>query len=235
MPESNSIAPETTATTKHLRRLFRFSLGRMLLVLFVACLIGSHLRTSWLLYDANRTLKQYRTEFGHLSIEDPTKVYAIAVDPHQELTWQWRVYIPPGEKYELCSIYREIPGIRYQPDEFKFPKQRSTHYSLVDGELLITLSIQRDGQNRWRFHELVTDNTGYRNHQSWGIRDEDMAPIISDKILQSHRGILKGSPQQTFDINSNVLLLKLRAPSSTNTDPGEATDGLMFWLSPVGS
>lgn len=232
MSESSVTKSEIESSPRRRRR-FRFSLGSMTLVLFVICLIGSHLRTSWLLYDANRTLRQYRTEFGHLSIEDPTKVYVIAVDPHHELTWQWRVYIPPGAQYELCSIYREIPGINHQPDALKFPKERSSHYPVSNGELLITLSIQRDGQDRWRFHRLITNDSGERSDMSWGIRDEDMAPLISDKTFKSERGIFKGGPQQTFDLGSNILLLKHRATPSTNTDFTEVTDGMMFWLSPV--
>lgn len=233
MPESNSLVPEVKTPAERPPRRFRFSLGGMILFLFVICLIGSHLRTSWLLYDANQTLKRYRTEFGHLSIEDPTKIYVLAVDPHQELTWQWRVYIPPGEKYELCSICRDIPGITFQPDNLKFPKQRSSHYPIEDGELLITISIQRDGQDRWRFHRVLQNAQGERSDMSWGVRDEDMAPIISDKTVKDMRGTFLGTSQMAFDVGNNVLLLKFQARPSMTTVTEDETAGLMFWLSPV--
>ncbi|RCS41044.1 hypothetical protein DTL42_20860 [Bremerella cremea] len=233
MPEPNSLVPEVKAPTERPPRQFQFSLGGMIVFLLVICLIGSHLRTSWLLYDANQTLKRYRTEFGHLSIQDPSRTYVLAVDPHQELTWQWRVYIPPGQKHELCSIFRDIPVIEHEPDDLAFPKQRSSHQPIDDGELLITTSIQRDGQDRWRFHQVIQYAQGKRTDTYWVVRDKDMAPIISDETFNRVRGAVAGTSQMAFDGGNNVLLLKLQAlpPMTTVTDDKNA--GLMFWLSPI--
>src|SRR5947207_15917846 len=46
--------------------------------------------------------RRMRDELGYLSIDDPTKAYAIQLKTVGDEPWKWRVYLPPGGKYEMC-------------------------------------------------------------------------------------------------------------------------------------
>jgi hypothetical protein len=46
-------------------------------------------------------IRLLRTELGYLTIDDPEKITAIKLQSGDPLTWQWRIYLPPGRKYRI--------------------------------------------------------------------------------------------------------------------------------------
>src|SRR3954462_9081750 len=48
--------------------------------------------------------RRMRDELGYLNIDDPTKAYAVQLKTLGDDTWKWRIYLPPGGKYQLCCF-----------------------------------------------------------------------------------------------------------------------------------
>ena len=78
-------SPPSAMPTKRGRR-FRFSLMTLVLIAALIGLAVSHLRTSLLLFDANRELRRFRTELGYLHVTDRSRIHAIAV-PRTEISF----------------------------------------------------------------------------------------------------------------------------------------------------
>ena len=86
------------------KRHFRLSLGTFLLLLTVAILAFSHIVTSRKLSDAHKELKDYRFQYGHLVVDDPTRLhvlqYAKLANP-----WKWHINFPAGKSFKMiCGV-----------------------------------------------------------------------------------------------------------------------------------
>src|SRR5437764_525877 len=95
----------------------RFSLKTLFLaVLFVAMGLALFVTMRELLA-LRRENSLLRAEAGHLTVEDPQKAAVPSIRTLDELTWRWKVHLPPGQWF-LHSVTRNIPdkGLPALPD-----------------------------------------------------------------------------------------------------------------------
>jgi hypothetical protein len=56
-------------------------------------------------------VRRLRDELGILSIEDPNRIYVVAVDADMEdRTWKWRVHLPKSRTYKINVATSRIPA-----------------------------------------------------------------------------------------------------------------------------
>jgi hypothetical protein len=105
-------------------RLWRFSLMTLLVVAALACFAaayygvvrrhGEALRQVAELKETNAKQAEHivalRAELGHLTIKDRSKVYLLELPTPGSREWKFRVYLPPGREWRLCSSHGQIPS-----------------------------------------------------------------------------------------------------------------------------
>jgi hypothetical protein len=124
----------------------QFSL-RTTLVLFIVLAVGVSLWLSKKQADENRRLQeenqslhaQLRGVLGELEIKDAdrNKLQAIAIRTLEPMTWKWRVYIPPGRKFNL---HHEIRGVA----DNNLPDRGSFCGPIPAGEQIMTVALRKD-------------------------------------------------------------------------------------------
>jgi hypothetical protein len=161
-------------------------------------------------------LRQLRDEFGALSVGDPSKFHAIRVESHADFTWNWRVWIPDGQAYELRYVSDDI-----QPRGF--PSVESVLTLHGPDEQWIGHRIRRDPTTGKRVAQLVTQQgTFYGSEQTW--------------IGKSRSGEIEGLPTTTtvFEPGHTIQVIRCRySRVDDNSDYDKPGDGFMIWLVPV--
>src|SRR5262249_16899588 len=51
-----------------------------------------------------------RNELGILDVKDPDKLHAVARKNQGDYQWSWRVHLPPGRSFMICSALQGIPA-----------------------------------------------------------------------------------------------------------------------------
>jgi hypothetical protein len=54
-------------------------------------------------------LRKLRDEIGALTIEDNSRIHAIAVRTSDDLTWKWRVWVPEGMNVAVHYRFGQVP------------------------------------------------------------------------------------------------------------------------------
>ena len=89
---------------KHSRRRFQFRLSAILILMVIIGLcVGQIAATRRVLQleDRNRELEatnsELRAEAGYLEVDEPGKVAVLRTRNLDDLSWQWKVWLPPGK------------------------------------------------------------------------------------------------------------------------------------------
>ncbi|HEY4235237.1 MAG TPA: hypothetical protein VGM76_17535 [Lacipirellulaceae bacterium] len=156
---------------------------------------------------------------GVITIEDPSKAYAIQVQTLDDLTWKWRAWIPRGHRVLANYHWGQVP-------RDSFPQPDGT-IQLNEGDNWVTLSARKDpSDGSWK-GVLATE--GGRNSspigqgQSW--------------VELSHGAEFYGVGMSTavwLDEHNRFLLLNYRVPpkgaSGTANPADELRPGFVIWL-----
>ena len=157
----------------------RFSLLTVMLAMaLVACGI-----TIWQLWrelvPLRAEVRQMRSQLGFLSVDDESLPYAIQVHEWNDEIWRWRIYLPPGGKYQLYQYGGQFPAHGGTPDTNWLqaiqngPRISGGVYSSIQfqGEFTLEARLSPDGDG-WL---LRTDPGGgdsiYRFKDNW-LSDE---------------------------------------------------------------
>lgn len=84
------------------------SLGTFLLLLTIIALGWSHIVTSRQLATTRKELVDYRYEYGHLVVDDPTRPHVMGYAKQQN-PWKWHTNFPDGKSYKLMCGVGDIP------------------------------------------------------------------------------------------------------------------------------
>jgi hypothetical protein len=212
----------------------RFSLLTLLLATAAICLGVSHWHTSRQLASARAALRKLRDEVGYLSIDDPTKFHAVALESEAPNTWQWRLFVPQGARYQWNIACDQIPqnspparagitAISYEP------------YWETANEVVVTARLREADAGNWTLS--VTSKIGDSKHQMSGAT----LTIPPDKInwmstVSVTDGQVIGSRGTAVrDPDGPIILLQRRAgkkqPDGSYRPSDEAMPGFMIWLS----
>jgi len=209
----------------------RFSLKTLFVVLLVGTLAASHVFTSYRLKQTHDENVKLRTELGYLTIEDRSKVHVVGLATHEDLTWQWRVYVPEGARLVLKTATHKIP-------EYGLPATSDVRAALPPGEHLVTAAVHRDREGRWQL-QLSTG----------GSYSPTPFPDATAKWLDDKASILCWSAGAggTETKHAEKPLRLLRVLSQAHLPPGvspvwrfddppprgkpsRSGDGLMIWI-----
>jgi hypothetical protein len=163
------------------------SLLSFLLLVSLVCVVVSHFR----LNQENRELKQENdrlmSEAGYVVVHDANKIYLRKVESLDELTWRYRVYLPPQKTY-LLSVKAGRGGggagtIRPMQDQFT-----------------LTVAVRRDSRGKWAVI-ITMPKSSFRT----GANDEVAEKLADRRIptnLQEDQKEL--TPDKPFDLVGRV-------------------------------
>ena len=122
----------------------RFSLLTLVLATTIVALSVVLWRVGNEVVPLRAEVKRLRNEVGELVVEDETKICAIQVRTDDDLTWKWRIWIPPGKKYKLKCTAGRIPKEGFENRDLDTISLRES------GEYWVTYRIRKDLKNgRW--------------------------------------------------------------------------------------
>jgi len=212
----------------------RFSLLSFLLASATICLAVSHWHTSRQLATARVELRKLRDELGYLSIDDQAKFHAVAFESGTPNTWQWRLFVPKGARYQWNIACDEIPqdspparagvtAVSYEP------------YWETANEVVVTARLREAEEGNWTLS--VTSKIGDSKHQMSGAT----LKIPREKIewmskVSVYDGQVIGSKGTAVrDADGPIILLQRRAcekqPNGSYQPSDEPMPGFIVWLS----
>jgi hypothetical protein len=210
-----------------------FGLRTLLLLVVIACLaIGLYVVGSRL-SDANRELRTRRTEAGVLTVDDRSKVHAIAVDTGEPNTWRWRLFIPQGRKYSWNISAEDIPKDDV-PSRAGAKGYSNEEYWSRDNEVVVTAKLRQLDGGDWQMSvdSLIADSPSQMHGATLQIPQEKlrwMAEISStDGRVAGERGV------RVFEEKEPLILLQRRPceqqPDGTYQPSEKPMPGFMIWL-----
>jgi hypothetical protein len=166
-------------------------------------------------------VRRYRTELGLLTIDDPSRVQGVQM-PSNEAGWKWKLYFPPGGRYELRYYSGMIPeGVDLkQRSDFAVmnPTPESYFYSFggpFREEKVIEARFKQQGEN-WVM-QINFDNGGWR--------DLKLDKAFSDYVSNAGSSLfpisnLSSDQQTVFDPGERMFLIKCRKMTVSTTPVG---------------
>ena len=209
----------------------RFSLKTLFVVLLVGTLAASHVFTSYRLRQTHDENVKLRTELGYLTIEDRTKLHVVGLAAHEDLTWQWRMYVPEGAKLVLRTATHEIP-------EYGLPATPGARAGLSPGEYIVTAAVRRDREGKWQL-KLSTGGSYSRTPIP------ETAALWIDKKASNISMAAGAGATETKDRGKPLRLLRVLSQAHLppgvspvwgfdepppRGKPNRISDGLMIWI-----
>ena len=92
---------------------------------------------------------QLRAEAGYLDVPDPKRLYALPLRAADD-TWEWKVHLPAGKEYWLCSHEGELPAAGKVPDGNASRGLVGSPHSQYrkEAEQSIRVAVRRDSKGR---------------------------------------------------------------------------------------
>lgn len=217
-------------------RLLRFSLLSLLAVAALACFAAAYYGVVRRHAAAERRVAELqeiaatqagqivalRAELGHLTIEDRSKVYLLELPTPGDREWKFRVYLPPGKKWRLCSSHGQIPAQGFEGVSHGWG-------TLQEGEQTIEAFVHAPEGGEPVF--VVRSPSG---SSRGGISPEDYQRLTNGGASWSSAG----KSLQIKSPEDELLLLRYRTnremiaadgtKSSRSTD--EPTFGFLLWI-----
>jgi hypothetical protein len=200
----------------------RFSLKTMFVVLVFLCLVGSNLITSYQLKQLHEENVALRKETGRLVIKDPAKLNVVAVPTYEDLSWRWRVHVPPGKGERISVSAYLIPQVGYSGS------RSST--TLPPGDYLLTATVRRNHLDDWTLtigHPGGTCAVGINaEHAGWLERQSGASGWSSSQAGQTEATVRE--PGAKLDLlRLRVMVQSSGGQNAATSD--EPSDGLLIW------
>jgi hypothetical protein len=219
----------------------RFSLLTLILVMTIAAMGVGLWRLGREIVPMRRELQTLRAETGHLTIEDPSLIYAIAIPTMEKDVFRWRISLPRGKRLYLhCQPY-DVPKSGVPPR----PNPLGGSEMVGEGQFRYECRIQFDPRNP---EQLIARIGGRNETQVYGTevklnerREDWIENEITGRRTDSGGGL--GLDQISGSVDEPFVLLRMRAQkvvvkrdaqgkrtgwSFEQID--EPTDGLMIWI-----
>jgi hypothetical protein len=202
---------------------FRFSIRALLAgMVVVALLIHGYLLTArnQRLEVENRRLRdqlmRFRDKAGALTIEDESQLHAIRIETDNELQWTWRIWIPAGRTYRLCSVAGRVP-------QAGFARPGETITLSQPGGQLVHYRVQKDPRDgRWYGALSTTKTTADKDEHPW-VEWNSKASLTNSIEMST----------QVFSPDERVLLVRKRVARDMSTVKAEKhSAGFLIWLEP---
>jgi hypothetical protein len=189
-------------------------------------------------------VRRMRTELGFLTIDDPDRACAISVPTYEDDTWKWRIYLPVGGQYSLCTSSGHLPSRAAHPGNSWFDEVRITGSGMAtnggsfEGEILLEARLVKEN-DEWH---LVTNYSGIGGSgiRTPGKNKESIYQPSGDWLSGPYRSTSSDVTldQKSFEPGQSILLLHIVRPKITETPGGLRTgrrpqgsaDGIAVWI-----
>jgi hypothetical protein len=189
-------------------------------------------------------VRRLRSEIGYLSIDDPNRACAVSVPTFEDDTWKWRIYLPVGGQYSICSRSGHLPsrpghsGNSWFDEVQKAGSGMSSMGTSLHGELLLEGRLIKENDT-WIFVTNYSQSDGSMKTSS---KSKDSIYQPSGDWLSDRRSRITTSDvafdQKSFEPGQSILLLHLVRPEITVTPGGGHTsktpqgpaDGVAVWI-----
>jgi hypothetical protein len=177
--------------------------------------------------------RRMRDELGYLNIDDPTKAYAIQLKNLGDEPWKWRIYLPPGGKYQLCCFKgHPLPaamGLQERNWSAAVKAQGGGVVNMgsgLEGEFMVEARLEKKGR-LWTLHFTPGGSTSV--YQASSESENNDEPAVVGNL---------GEKQEKFEPADPILLLHLAKPMVTKLSNGNTTsetpegpaDGVVLWI-----
>jgi hypothetical protein len=212
----------------------QFSLGTLIWMTITAgalALFGLSYRETLALREGNRALRDH---LGLLTIGDSQKIHVVAAKTEDELTWRWRVHLPPGRKFRLDSRLLNIPPAN-MPSKAGYWGDTAGGTVCPNGQFLVEAGIRRTADGALFPSLLVNfDPYGPNRDEAWpetSLKFRTLGSCTPRKEqwlteVNFHYDQLGWNGTKTMD-STPVVLLRLRKGEQTSDQP---CPGLMVWI-----
>lgn len=237
-PQPSHEAPLAAAPRPRLR----FSLLTLLLLLTIAALAVTVWRQSFEIEPLRQEVRRLRQEVGHLSIDDPHRIYAIQVSQMQSNIRRYRVYLPNDRKYQIHLGLGEVAGRPRGQSKNAWLKKVAEASSgssggIQSGESTLDVEVRRDPDGATKDHwEIV-----YQINGAGGGKIGTEIAWLNDRRAWSIAGDV-GLEQQVERVPTDgIVLYALRKAevkelphgyTTAGTDDTKDTPGLILWIIP---
>lgn len=187
-------------------------------------------------------VRQLRQELGHLSIDDPAKIYAIQVDSPDGALGRFRVHLPENRAFQIHLGLHEVagrkPGQTRQQwlDDVGLKSSGSTG-SVRSGEFTIDVEVRPDAGAAKDDQWVLSYNINNAGGGSVGTA----IPWLEDRRAWSISGEAPRGRQVELPAEDGVVLFELRQAKVTERDGGYSTTspdaaadapGLIVYITP---
>lgn len=187
-----------------------------------------------------------RAQLGFLTIGDEEKIHALRLEEFRPNTWRYRVYLPPGRNYYAACQVNDLPQSDASPDFGKnLPgtstigrgKNNSLGMGLDSGVYLITISVFKDVQGKWRnYIECSTPEVSSLMNPDGNLGGGAAGTELVDSQkwpIKEFPGVFTvgvGSSQEVVAAQELLILLDHRVFEKNS---GDSTEGVMAWVAPA--
>ncbi len=205
------------------RKWYRFTLRKVVIGFVLLSVLLAYLRYTHWGYVATEAITKMGRNAGLANPPDRSKIHVTAVRPFGTLDYEWRISIPPDEKYLLCYQTGHIPEVGY-PDGYQYE---------LPNEALIVLQKE---SSRPSFTpgirlQIATFNGVFpvERSNSWGI-----APVNWTGCQLQTSGVLYREGTCRYKPGEKIVLMRTVVTKHQGVDgklysPG---DGILVWLEP---
>lgn len=187
------------------------------------------------LQQTKKDLRKLRDETGELSVDDPSKFHAIALDADEPNTWRWRLYTPKGHRYFWNITCGEIPadGVP-SPGPHVISGHSNEPFWEHDNEVLVTVKLRPVSDEEWTL-SVESRIGGGSMPQMYGAQ----AKVAADKIRWMSDSCINGQVRgdrgtEVLDPHGPIILLQRRAcerqPDGSYKPSEKPMPGFVVWL-----
>lgn len=183
--------------------------------------------------------RRLRGEIGELTVDDPTKIYAMQLSRAGFRSWRFRVYLPVTSSQKPYWLRIATAGIPLSGPAEQWSGSGST---LPSGEHVIDVDVLPEKDSDGRNIVVVTRGTDESHTSMKSDQYPDFEPKEPADYSWGWQSV--GSEQEVFDPTSPVTLLRFRPQRKTvlgrdsqgritqwqNGEINEPTEGLFIWI-----
>lgn len=201
----------------------KLSLGTFLLLLTVAILSFSHAVTSRQLAETRQELRDYRYQYGHLVVDDPSRPHVLRY-AKQDNPWKWHVNLPKGKNYRLTCGVGQVP-LDGLPNEAELQHVRNTW-------------ITGDGENKTLFVSLTESGPDRLKLSIGGDGAQTTSQVLpkADLYKRSVFNSFSAGHAEPFVADSDdpfVLFYQTERSPNANASAHGTENGVVVWMVPV--
>lgn len=169
-----------------------------------------------------------RDELGHLTIEDPAKIYVRqAKSDRMIITLEklnWRVRLPVGARYKLCCQTKNIPEFGPGRDD-EHPNRMELE---VNKELQVVARYMSNGLEKLNFELLHPNGSWHRMELDPRVKSLDEQDFHFPPNASVSADVT--TENKAFNVGDKIVLYRGRVIDQSR--PHDPSPGLLLWIEP---